>query len=116
MSNPFASPEVHEPFRGQIMRIKRVSVLLSGVYMAVVSPCVAVISVLVGLGIASASTRSPLGGFNALGVFGGMMLVSTLFTSAVVGFISGMLYGFIYNVFAGMTGGIAVECQPDSQV
>ncbi len=119
MSNPFASPESIEQNLGNsnrsITRLKRVGVVSSGILMgaggAVMGLLAGGIFFLISLaGVGAAANAGngpdPAAAFIGMGV-GAIFILPIMY--GIGGFIAGIIYAFIYNVLAGMTGGLEME-------
>ncbi len=119
MSNPFASPESTEQNFGNsnrsITRLKRVGVVSSGILMgaggAVMGLLAGGIFFLISLaGVGAAANAGngpdPAAAFIGMGV-GAIFILPIMY--GIGGFIAGIIYAFIYNVLAGMTGGLEME-------
>lgn len=114
MSNPFAMPEFQSetaPAR-TTMRLKRVGVFSSGLFMGAGGACVGLIAggvlflvSLAGVGAAPGNANQA-GTMIGMGV--GMIFLAPIFYG-IGGFIAGVFYAFIYNLIAGMTGGLEME-------
>jgi len=116
MSNPFAMPEFQPdttPVR-TTMRLKRVGIFSSGLFMGAGGACMGLIFggivVLMTLAGAGAAQNGP--GGNEVGMAIGMG-VAAIFIAPLLygigGFIAGVFYAFVYNLIAGMTGGLEME-------
>lgn len=120
MSNPFASPEsqqaAFESGGGNIsVRLRRVGVLSSGVVGGTFGVLIGLIAggfiALISLagGMAGAGgPNGPQGAGFALGMGIGAVIFAPIFYG-IGTFIMGIIYAAIYNVIAGMTGGIEME-------
>jgi hypothetical protein len=114
MSNPFAMPDSNSlPVMEtrSVVRLKRVGVLSSGMVLGALGAIggllgggfVFLFSLLaVGFNSANNDAVSTLGG-------GALILVFTPLIYGIGGFIGGVIYAFIYNILAGMTGGLQME-------
>ena len=120
MSNPFASPEYHSAALGSgtgniSVRLKRVGVLSSGVAGGafgvligfIVGGFIGLISMAEELPSAGGPNGSQGAGF-ALGMGIGAVILVPIFYG-IGTFIMGIIYAAIYNVIAGLTGGIEME-------
>lgn len=117
MSNPFESPGSSDlaasPGR---MRLRRVGVLsvamfggAAGVIMGLFAGGMMFLVSAVGVGFSGqAGANAPVA---AVGMGLGMLIMAPLFYG-VAGFIGGALNAFVYNVVAGMSGGIEMEFSP----
>ncbi len=116
MSNPFAMPEFQSdttPAR-TTMRLKRVGIFSSGLFVGAGGACLGLIFggivVLMALAGAGAAQNGP--GANEVGIAIGMGVAAIFIAPilyGIVGFIAGVFYAFVYNLIAGMTGGLEME-------
>lgn len=118
MSNPFAMPDSNSlpaMETRSIVRLKRVGVLSAGMVLGALGAIggllgggfIFLFSLLaVGLDSGNNDTVSTLGG-------GALILVFTPLIYGIGGFIGGVIYAFIYNILAGMTGGLQMEFSRD---
>ena len=113
MSNPFAMPEIESnaTFARTTMKLKRVGVFSSGLFMGAggaamggLGGILLFLASLVGIG-AGGQNINP--GQAAMGA--GLMVLLVPVIYGIVGFIAGAFYAFIYNLIAGMTGGLEME-------
>jgi hypothetical protein len=117
MSNPFAYTETAVPAMpvgSSTVRLKRVGVISSAVFMAAAGAVGGLIAgamlfmfSLVGAGVGGAR---PGGGELAMGA-GLVVFLPVIY--AIFGFIAGIVYSIMYNIIAGMTGGIELELGRD---
>lgn len=119
MSNPFAMPDSNSlPVMEtrSVVRLKRVGVMSAGM----VSGALGAIGGLIGGGFfflfsmlaVSLGPQNNNPGAAALGAGIGVVIFAPLLYG-VVGFIAGIIYAFIYNILAGMTGGLQMEFSRD---
>jgi hypothetical protein len=118
MSNPFAMPDSNSlPVMEtrSVVNLKRVGVMSAGMVMGALGAIggllgggfIFLFSMLaVGLDAGNNDAVSTLGG-------GALILVLTPLLYGIGGFIVGIIYAFIYNILAGMTGGLQMEFSRD---
>lgn len=113
MSNPFAMPEIQSnanPARTS-MKLKRVGIFSSGLFMgaggAAMGGLGGIILFLVSLAGIGAGAQNVNAGEAAIGA--GLMILLLPVMYGILGFIAGAFYAFIYNLIAGMTGGLEME-------
>jgi phosphotransferase system glucose/maltose/N-acetylglucosamine-specific IIC component len=118
MSNPFAMPDANSlPVMEtrSVVRLKRVGVVSAGMISGVLGAIGGLLgggmfflfSLLVGL-----SPQNNNQGAAAVGAGIGVVIFAPLLYGAA-GFIGGVIYAFIYNILAGMTGGLQMEFSRD---
>lgn len=113
MSNPFAMPEVQSDAVASrtAMKLKRVGVFSSGVFMgaggAALGGLAGIFVFLASLAGIGAAAQNINAGEAALGA--GLMLLLMPVLYGLFGFIAGAFYAFVYNLIAGMTGGLEME-------
>jgi hypothetical protein len=124
MSNPFAMPDSNSlPVMEthNVVRLKRVGVLsagtISGVAGAVGGLMVGGVFFLMSLTMMGVSQQGNLNNGNdptaaVLGMGVGVIIFMPI-TYGIFGFIGGVIYAFIYNILAGMTGGLQMEFSKD---
>lgn len=103
MSNPFAVTEtLEQPLSGNgKIRVKRVGVISLGVFLG--AGTLVISGLVCFLGLAGLVLVGQIGGPEALG----LIFLPILY--GVGAFIAGCFYAIVYNVIAGMTGGIELE-------
>jgi ABC-type antimicrobial peptide transport system permease subunit len=123
MSNPFAMPDSNTlPVMESrsTVRLKRVGVLsagmISGVAGAVGGLLAGGILFLMSLTMIGVAQQGNINGGNpaaaAMGMgFGAIVFLPIVY--GIFGFIGGVIYSFIYNILAGMTGGLQMEFSRD---
>lgn len=104
MSNPFAVTEtLEQPLSGNgTIRVKRVGVISLGVFPG--AGTLVISGLVCFLGLAGLGLLGQIGGPEALV---GLIFLPILY--GVGAFIAGCFYAIVYNVIAGMTGGIELE-------
>lgn len=117
MSNPFETPQFSGAPGAEVrMRLRRVGVVsvamfggAAGVLAGLMIGAVFFLLSLLGVGASSNGQNvTPLVG---LGV---SAIVFAPIIYGVVGFVGGLIHAFVYNIVAGMSGGIQVEFSRDS--
>lgn len=113
MSDPFAAPSEETSFgqprrRWRLRRLSPVSVgLFTGAAGAIVGLLAGLVVLLIsGLGISTTQGAQSAGA--AMGM-GALSLIMLPLFYGVTGFIGGVINAFVYNLLAGMTGGIEFE-------
>jgi hypothetical protein len=120
MSNPFASPEFSQPaaaMSGQ-MRLKRIGVLSVGVFAGAAGALMGLFAGGLVFLVSLAGNAAAIGNQGpapnlGFGLGGVVFLFFAPVFYGVMGFIGGMLNAVIYNVIAGMTGGIEMQFSKD---
>lgn len=110
MSNPFATPEIQESYTpGQTKyRVKRLGVISVGVFAGIATALFSFLMVCItfifamGLGVGGRIGASEFG----TGI--GALIIAPLIYG-LVGFIGGVLQAIVYNIVAGLSGGIEIE-------
>lgn len=113
MSNPFQTPEFTDSTSTRAsVRLRRVGVLsvglfgaAAGVLMGLIAGTMMLMMSLVGMGLGNGNNPNAAA---TLGVGLGMLIGAPIFYG-IAGFLGGMLNAVIYNVVAGMSGGIEME-------
>lgn len=115
MSDPFAPPQSANSFSTSRnrFRLRRVGVLSVGMFTAAagvlgglfVGLFVLMFSA-VGVGVAGGQGAPNPGALVGMGA-GAIIVVPLMY--GILGFIGGVVNGFVYNILAGMTGGIELE-------
>lgn len=111
MSNPFAMPEIQESHTpGQTKyRVKRLGVLSVGIFTATAAALFSFLAMGVVFFLAMVFGAAPGRlGANEFGTGIGALIVAPLIYG-VLGFIVGILQAVVYNIIAGMSGGIEIE-------
>lgn len=114
MSDPFVAPSQENSFGGPRRRwqLKRIGPVSAGLFAGAAG---AIMGLFAGIvlalftGIGAAGVQGNPQGMNAvvgLGAFG--IVVLPLFYG-IMGFIGGVINAFVYNIVAGLTGGISLE-------
>lgn len=117
MSDPFSAPSNVSVAGPQgAMRLRRVGVLSCGIFSGAAGVLIGLIASLffaffAALGVGLGGARGP-GVMEGAGA-GLMMLIFFPMMYGFFGFIGGLLNAVIYNILAGMTGGIQMEFTPD---
>ena len=122
MSNPFSMPDSNSlPVMEtrSVVRLKRVGVLsagmISGVAGAVGGLLAGGVFFLMSLTMIGAAQQGNMNG-NPVAAIMGMGVGAIIFLpifNGVFAFIGGVIYAFIYNILAGMTGGLQMEFARD---
>ncbi len=111
MSNPFAMPEIQESHTpGQTKyRVKRLGVLSVGIFTAtaVALGSFLAIGIVVFFAMVLGASPGRLGA-SEFGTGVGALILAPLIYGAL-GFIGGILQAVVYNIIAGMSGGIEIE-------
>jgi hypothetical protein len=110
MSNPFEAPRTFVPNTVRSQRLTRIGILSSGLFGGAI---LAAFGLFVGGMVGLVTAFSALFGTGedvavALGMAIGMLLMAPLMYG-IFGFLGGVLGAFVYNLVAGMTGGIELE-------
>lgn len=117
MSNPFEvqSPELAVAGENSRVRVKRIGILstslFAGTILASMSLLVVMIFGLLLLAGIAANGDAQVGGAEAFGSIAVLLFVPVIYGGA--GFVGGAISAFMYNLIAGITGGIALELAPD---
>lgn len=101
---------------GDYMIIKRIDVSsagkISGIIFAAIGLIVGILFFLMSLLGGLIGSGSGDGGFMAMGIIGGFAaLIIFPILYGVLGFISGIIQAFVYNLAAGFVGGIKIETE-----
>lgn len=117
MSNPFEvqSGDVAVVSENSKVRLKRVGVLSTAVFLAVAMAAMGLLGAMFfGLMILSQlalGVNAQAGGAEMFGSAVFLVILPVMY--GVMGFIGGAINAILYNLIAGITGGIALELTPD---
>ena len=113
MSDPFSAPGAPDAFGAprNRLRLRRVGVFSVGLFSGAAGVIVGLSGGFFIMLVGAVGAAGAQGGQNAgalLGMGAGAMIMGPLFYG-IAGFLGGVVNGVIYNILAGMTGGIEVE-------
>lgn len=113
MSNPFESPQFNSPVAvDRTIRLKRLGVVSSGIFGGAAGAGFGlIVGTIVMLAAMAGALENP-GGGPAQGtniVVGVVVLIGAPLGYGLFGFIGGLLNAVIYNLVAGITGGLELE-------
>ena len=112
MSNPFESPGTIVDREGRtFFKLKRIGVLSTGLFggaAGLIFGLLAGLFMLVLFGVSSVFGNNGPNAANQIGAGLGMAVMLPIMYG-VFGFIGGVLNAFVYNIVAGVTGGIDME-------
>jgi hypothetical protein len=115
MSNPYESPEFgqNRPVARRQMRLKRVGVLSLGLFFAAYGALVGLfvgmmMALMSAIGLGAGGMQNDEAAAAMIGMGLGALIFGPIMYG-IMGFIGGVIWAVIYNVIAGMTGGIEME-------
>ncbi len=97
-----------------ILSVAKVQAVLMAIFGLIIGIMYGLIFMIMGASMLSAAGRSGTGAAGGSVVIGLVMMIAIPIFYGVIGFISGIIGALVYNLVAGIAGGIQMEIEGDS--